>query len=516
MSGRVVAIVGRPNVGKSALFNRIARREISLVFDRPGTTRDRLVADIRRSGHVFTLVDTGGIGVEDAEGFGSAIEAEVGIALESATDVLLIVDGREGITPLDQAIASRLRRSRPRIWVVVNKLDDERADGLASNFFSFGFGEPFAVSAAHGRGIDSMLKKVMADWPEPEPVEAGPRVPLLRLAILGRPNVGKSSLINAITGQARVIVADKPGTTRDAVDVICRVKDTQLCLIDTAGMRPRTKVRDELERAMTARSAHAINRADICILVIDGTVGVQMQDKKIAGLIAEAGRPCLIAVNKWDLAQEQGDGGIIKQREFAEQVRADLFFMAHVPVVFVSAKTGTRVGALLAVAAKVGTNAKTIVSTGTLNRVLSRALDQYLPPIIRGRRFKIYYATQQTGESTPEPATGPAGKDAKRRRGRERDQRQRGGRAGLNFILFVNEPALLTPAYQRYLELQVREEFQLEGAPIHFVLRPRVKTAVMNLRRGPSQKKREEHSTQRKPKPPRHLQARGGKSSRRK
>lgn len=348
---KTVAIVGRPNVGKSALFNRLTGKEISLVHDRPGVTRDRLVAPCRFDGRAFELVDTGGIGLGDREGFAAAIAQEVEIALETAGEIIFVVDGREGLTPLDQDIARQLRRMGEkregrRVFVAVNKLDTEALGERADEFHRLGFEGVYPISAAHGLGVQELLETLTEGWPTEEEAAARPEQPL-RLAFLGRPNVGKSSLVNALLRDRRTLVSDVAGTTRDSVDVPFRWKNRPFTLIDTAGMRQRRKVSDPLEVKMTGRSAHTINRANVCVLTLDATAGVQMQDKKIGGLIAEAVRPCLIVLNKWDVVQEQGDAGKKREQEYLNALRHDLFFLEYAPVLFTSAKSGERVEHIL-------------------------------------------------------------------------------------------------------------------------------------------------------------------------
>jgi GTP-binding protein len=448
-----VAIVGRPNVGKSALFNALAGRDISLVFDRPGTTRDRLVTTARWNGHSLTLIDTGGIGMDDREGFGEAIAHEVELALSAATEIVFVVDAREGLTPLDQTVARLLRKSKSPVFVAANKMDSEKQVSLDVEFTRLGFRGVFPVSAAHRRGLDALRSAIVASWDAPaevEPDAAAPARPT-RLAIVGRPNVGKSSLINALLAEPRAIVSPVPGTTRDAVDISYTWRGLPFLFIDTAGMRQERRVQDELERAMTGRTAHAINRADVCILVIDAVQGVTMQEKKIAGLIQDAHAPCLVVVNKWDLAREQGDASKTREREYYEQVQRDLFFLSYAPVLFLSAKTGERIEGLLKTVAMIAKNRVYRFQTGPLNRVLIKAMERYAPPLVHGRRFKILYAAQQT----PKEAA------------REIPTLQ----------LFVNSASLLTPAYERYLDLQLREAFDLRGCPIKFVLRGRATEA---------------------------------------
>jgi GTP-binding protein len=445
-----VAIVGRPNVGKSALFNALAGKDISLVFDRPGTTRDRLVITAKWGGHRFTLIDTGGIGADDREGFQDAIEHEVDLALAAATEIIFVVDAREGLTPLDQTVARQLRKSHRPVFVAANKVDSDKQANLDAEFSRLGFAGVFPVSAAHRRGLDDLRDAVTASWSEPEPEDESGEAKAVRptrLAIVGRPNVGKSSLINALVNEPRAIVSEVAGTTRDAVDIAYTWKGEPFLFIDTAGMRQERRLRDQLERAMTGRTAHAINRADVCILVIDAATGVTMQDKKIAGLIQEAHAPCIIAVNKWDLARELGDAGKSREREYYEQVKNDIFFLSYAPVLFLSAKSGERIDGLLRTCATIAKNRTYRFQTGPLNRVITRAMEKYAPPLVHGRRFKVLYAAQQ--------------------------QPRDAAREIPTLQLFVNSPDLLTPAYERYLDLQLREAFDLRGCPIKLYLRGR-------------------------------------------
>lgn len=450
---RTVAIVGRPNVGKSALFNRLAGKQISLVFDRPGTTRDRLVTTCRRDGHEFTMIDTGGIGLEDNEGFGEAISREADLALATATDILLVVDARQGLAPLDREVAKRLRKANRPVIVVANKVDEpEKMANIEAEFSELGFSHVFAVSAAHGHGIGELFEHLTREWPKPElaaaVADSKSNDRPTRIAIVGRPNVGKSSLINAILSEKRAIVSPVPGTTRDAVDVSYVYNGRTFTFIDTAGMRQERRIHDELEAAMTGRSAHAINRADLAVLVIDAVTGVSMQDKKIAGLIQEAHCPCIVVVNKWDIPREQGDASKTRERAYYDALQNDLFFVNYAPVLFVSAKSDERIEGLLKTALEIDRNRHYQFATGPLNRVISKAIERQAPPQISGKRFKILYATQDPQEKADR-------------------------RAIPTLILFVNNPKLLTDSYRRYLEIQIREAFEIRGCPIRFLLRGR-------------------------------------------
>jgi GTP-binding protein len=453
----VVAIVGRPNVGKSALFNRITGKQISLVYDRPGVTRDRIVHECLHEGKPFTLIDTGGIGLEDESGFEEAIENEVSLAQAAAGQILLVVDGRAGINPLDEEIAQRLRRDGHRVWLVVNKMDSAVQEHWESEFVRLGLGRPYPVSAAHGRGIAELMLSLSRQWPEQEAVvrEAAERP--VRIAIVGKPNVGKSSLINAVLNEERVIVSPIAGTTRDAVDVFFRDREQNYCLIDTAGLRKRGRVKDALEQAMGSRTAHMINRSDLCVLVLDAERGVELQDKKIGGLIHEAKKPCVVVVNKWDLAgdalhaeherklaRKTGDAKTPGRKslkdfsgEFDKALRAELFFLDYAPVVFLSAAEKKNLSGLWEALRGVRAELQREIPTGPLNRLVEKALERHPAPRIKGKTLKIYYITRKK-----EPNRTPV------------------------FMAFVNNRKLFTEDYRRYLEQVIRKEYPLAGCPM--------------------------------------------------
>lgn len=455
----VLAIVGRPNVGKSALFNRIAGKQISLVFDRPGVTRDRISAECSWNGRPFTLIDTGGIGLDDESGFEEAIQREVEVSLGAATHILLVVDGRAGLNPLDTAVAARLRGAGARVFLAVNKIDEAGTSGWEGEFERLGVTQIFPVSATHGRGMEAMMDRISADWPEagaaPDPAATERPV---RVAIVGRPNAGKSSLINALLNEERVIVSPIAGTTRDAVDVHFSRNGTEYCLIDTAGMRKKARISDPLESLMSGRSAHAINRADVCVLVLDATHGVGVQEKKIAGLIQEAAKPCLIVVNKWDLAEgaeyrppepvegrrrrsgEEAPPASFRE-EYESAVRRHLFFLHHAPMAFVSALEKTDLSYWVAALERIGRNRRTALQAGPLNRLVQRIATRHQAPSRSGRPLKIYYLAQI--------------KEAKCH----------------TLAAFINDRKLWTPDYARYLENHIRGEFPLEGCPLVWDLR---------------------------------------------
>lgn len=483
----VVAVVGRPNVGKSALFNRICGRQISLVFDRPGVTRDRITAECVWEGKPFTLVDTGGIGLEDESGFEEAIRREVEIALQAATDILLVVDARAGRHPLDEEVARRLRQGGRRAVLVVNKVDEAETSGWEGEFERLGLDPIFPVSAAHGRGVEVLMRHLSRDWPTVEAAQTLERSRPVRVAVVGRPNAGKSSLINALLGEERVIVSPLAGTTRDAVDVPFERNGRQYCLMDTAGMRRKARIADPLETLMSGRSAHTINRADVCVLVLDAVHGVGVQEKKIAGLIQEARKPCLILINKWDLARgvktatpeskphgPSRGGKHPESADFRQQylaaVREHLFFLHYAPVEMVSALEKAHLSRWVDALERVGQARATELAAGPLNRLIEKCLKRHPPAARGGRPLKIYYVAQV--------------KDAPCH----------------TLAAFINDRALWTDDYARYLERHIREAFFLEGCPLVWEVRD--KSGPARSRRARSSKSRESEAGVR-PAPPR-------------
>ena len=459
-SNRTVAIVGRPNVGKSALFNRLAGRQISIVHDQPGITRDRLVAECRpgRGAQPFDIIDTGGIGLKVDGQFSDRVHAEADLALTTAGLVLFVVDGRAGLTAVDQDLARRLRRGNRQVLLVVNKLDVEKHDALEGEFARLGFAETLGVSAAHGRGVGELLTAILdrigrGEEPPATDEEEGDASPRRapRLALVGRPNVGKSSLTNAILGEERTIVSDVSGTTRDAVDVPCRFNEKEYVLIDTAGIRHRGKRDNSAEIFSVMRSEESIRRADVCVLVIDASAGVTAQDRQIAGLIQQANKPCIVAVNKWDLLVPPEDSreSVRAFREaWLDNARAELFFMSFAPLVALSALKGEQVSRLFTAIEKTRRAATQKIGTGPLNRLLHAAVELQPPPTRMNRRFKLLYATQVANKSgTPVPV--PV------------------------FLLFVNDPGLLVDTYRKYLENKLRETFPFPGLPVLFKQRGR-------------------------------------------
>jgi GTP-binding protein len=441
-------LVGRPNVGKSALFNRLAGRRISIVHDQPGVTRDRIEAVCKLGAAPFGIVDTGGIGAAPDPDFAEATHRAADDALDAADAVLFVVDGKDGLLPLDKELAAKLRRASRPVVLVVNKLDNPKHDDLETEFLQLGFPGVVGVSAVHGRGTDDLLAAIEtafgAQATDAEPPEAG--IPP-RIVIIGRPNVGKSSLTNALLGSDRAIVSDIAGTTRDALEVPCHLGGHDYLLLDTAGIRHRSKHNTSVEVFSVMRSEEAIRMADVCVLVIDAQSGVTEQDKRIAGLVQKARKAVVVAVNKADLLPadaKRRDG--LKEQLAAWQ--SQLFFLPHAPLVLLSAKTGDNLKRLGTTLEKVRQHAARRLGTGELNRVIREAMTLHPPPMKGTRRLKVFYATQLE-ETNPRPF------------------------APVKFLLFVNAPGLLTPTYETYLAAQLRRVREYPGLPLILELRAR-------------------------------------------
>jgi GTP-binding protein len=487
-----VAIVGRPNVGKSALFNRLVGRKIAIVHDKPGITRDRLSATCTRGEQPFTLWDTGGIvGAGESE-----LKEQVRHAAETAlreSDLLLfIVDGKEGLSPIDEELARMLRKSHKPVVLVVNKIDHEKHDALATEFDSLGFENVISVSAEHGRGISELLDAIEQRLPSPPHIEhrTSTTQKSIAIAIVGRPNVGKSSLINSIVRSERAIVSELPGTTRDAIDIIYERDGRRFVFIDTAGIRRRGRVSSSSEVFSVMRSERSIRRADLSILVIDLTMGVTAQDKRIAGLIQKARKPAIVVLNKWDLIRP-GRGEKQAAREQIEETRARIFFLDYAPVLITSASTGENVDRLFALIQQIQRTAEKRISTGVLNRLLRQAFEANPPPLVKGKRLKLFYAAQTTGET--EPSSMERGAPATREfaHGMQTSQQAR-GRTLLHvpeFVLFVNDPWLITQSYRRYLEARIRDGESYPGLPIILTLRPRVQKGSSQSRSSNARRK---------------------------
>lgn len=450
-------LVGRPNVGKSALFNRLAGRRISIVHDQPGVTRDRIEAVCRLAAAPFAIVDTGGIGAAPDPDFAEATHRAADDAVEQADAVLFVVDGKDGLLPLDRELAAKLRRADRPVVLVVNKLDTPKHDDREADFASLGFPRVVGVSAAHDRGMDDLLAAVG------EAFGAGPaeaEVPELaippRIVIVGRPNVGKSSLTNALLGDERAIVSDIAGTTRDALEMPCELGGRPYLLLDTAGIRHRSRHSTSVEVFSVMRSEEAIRMADVCVLVVDATAGVTEQDKRIAGLIQKARKAVVVVVNKADLLppESRSRDGL---KEVLEGWRDTLFFLPQAPLVLLSAKTGDNLRRLGTVLEKVRQHATRRLGTGELNRVIRDAMTLHPPPMKGSRRLKVFYSTQLE-ESSPRPF------------------------APVRFLLFVNAPGLLIPAYETYLVAQLRKIREYPGLPILLDLRARPESAKRSVK----------------------------------
>lgn len=435
MAKPVVAIVGRPNVGKSMLFNKLIGQRMSIVEDTPGVTRDRLYADCEWSGRCFTLVDTGGIEPQTDSEILRFMRDQAEIAIQNADVIIFMTDIKTGMTASDQDVASMLQRSNKPIVLAVNKADslgDPPAEYY--EFYNLGLGEPIAVSSIHGHGTGELLDRCLEFFPEEdEKIEEDDSI---KVALIGKPNVGKSSLTNKILGQERVIVSDMAGTTRDAVDSYFENEFGKYTFIDTAGIRKKSKVNDDIEKFSVLRASLAVERSDVCLIMIDAQEGVTEQDTKVAGIAHDAGKACIIVVNKWDLVDK--DDKTLRKQE--EQIRKDLAYMTYAPILFISAKTGQRVNKLFELINKVYDESCKRITTGMLNNVLADAVARVQPPTDRGKRLKVYYITQ-TGVCPP------------------------------NFVFFCNEAKLFHFSYQRYLENRLREVFGFEGTPIRVVIR---------------------------------------------
>ena len=435
MAKPLVAIVGRPNVGKSMLFNKLTGQRLSIVEDTPGVTRDRLYAQAEWRGRTFDLVDTGGIEPGTDNQILSFMREQAEIAIASATVIVFVCDIKTGLTAADQEVAGMLQRSGKPVVLAVNKMDATgRTDPDIYEFYNLGLGDPLPISAVHGHGTGDLLDECFRYFP-PETQEEE-EDDLIKVAIIGKPNAGKSSLVNRILGQERVIVSDIAGTTRDAVDSYFENEDGKFLIIDTAGMRKKARVDDRVEKFSVLRATMAIERSDVCVIMIDATEGVTEQDTKVAGLAHEAGKACIIAANKWDAVEK--DGKTMKRME--EDVRRDLSYMTYAPVIFISALTGQRVDKLLALVVSVTNQAAMRIPTGVLNSVLADATARVQPPTDKGRRLKVYYMTQ-IGVKPP------------------------------HFIIFCNDARLFHFSYQRYLENQIRATFGLTGTPIKLTIR---------------------------------------------
>lgn len=435
MARPLVAIVGRPNVGKSMLFNRLVGQRLSIVEDTPGVTRDRLYAECEWCGRKFDIVDTGGIEPMTDSEILLFMREQAQIAINAADVIVLVTDIRTGVTAADKDVANMLLRSRKPVVLAVNKADSTGAEDPALyEFYSLGLGDPIAVSAIHGHGTGDLLDECVRYFPEAEEEDEEPDY--VKVAVIGKPNVGKSSLINRILGEKRLIVSNVAGTTRDAVDTLFENENGKFMFIDTAGIRRKSKVDERIEKFSVMRAQLAIERADVCLIMIDARDVVTEQDTKIAGLAHEAGKASIIVVNKWDLVDKE-TGTMEKMRK---DIMRDLSFMSYAPIVFISAMTGQRTDRLFELINFANDQSHMRITTGMLNNVLADAQARVQPPTDKGRRLKIYYMTQ-TGICPP------------------------------NFVIFCNSRELFHFSYQRYIENQIRAVFGLEGTPIRIVIR---------------------------------------------
>ena len=433
----IVAIVGRPNVGKSTLFNAIAGEKISIVEDTPGVTRDRIYADCTWLNHDFTLIDTGGIEPDSGDVILAQMREQAQIAIEMADVIIFLVDVKQGLQDADDKVADLLRRSRKPVILTVNKVDrptQQQADVF--EFYNLGIGDPVPISAVNKMGLGDLLEEVAAYFPEPSESEEEDEA--IRVAIIGKPNVGKSSIVNRLIGENRVIVSDIAGTTRDAIDTRVKHDGREYVFIDTAGLRRKNKVSMDLERFMVLRAVAAVDRADIALLVISAEDGVTEQDAKIAGIAHDRGKAVIVCVNKWDALEK--DNSSVK--DFTKKVRQILSFIPYAEIIFISAKTGQRLGKIYDTVDLVSANQNMRIQTGVLNEILTEAAIMQQPPSDKGKMLRIYYGTQ-AGVKPP------------------------------TFVLFVNYKYLMHFSYQRYIENQLRQAFGFKGTPLKFIIRER-------------------------------------------
>ncbi len=437
MAKPVIAVVGCPNVGKSTLFNKLIGKRLSIVDDTPGVTRDRIYGDAEWSGRTVMLIDTGGIEPRTDDVILSKMRAQANLAIDTANVIIFVTSLEMGVTAADNDVAAMLRKSGKPIVLCVNKCDN--IGSLPSDFYEFynlGLGDPIAVSAVHGHGTGDLLDEAFKYLP-PE-IEEEEESDLINVAVIGKPNAGKSSLVNNVSGEERSIVSDMAGTTRDAIDTVVENEFGRFNFIDTAGLRRKSRVEDQIEKYSVLRAKMAIERADVCVIMIDGVDGFTEQDSKVAGLAIEQGKACIIAVNKWDIVEK--DGKIMDS--YRKKLMNDFSFMSYAPIIFISAKTGQRIDRLFELIKYVNSQNAMRISTGMLNDVLADATARVQPPTDKGKRLKIYYITQ----ASTRPPT---------------------------FVCFCNKAELFHFSYQRYLENQIRSTFGLEGTPVRFVIRER-------------------------------------------
>jgi GTPase len=436
MGKPIVAIVGRPNVGKSTLFNKMAGKRISIVENIPGVTRDRVYAEAEWLRHNFTIIDTGGIEPQSDDILLAQMRRQAQIAIDTANVIVFIVDGKEGLTGADAEVAQMLRKSKKPIVLVVNKVDSLKDEDNAFEFYNLGIGDPVTISATQALGLGDMLDRVVSYFPDDSSAEEDDEY--IKIAMIGKPNVGKSSLINKLLGEERVIVSDIPGTTRDAIDSVLETEAGKFLLIDTAGLRRKSKIKEELERYSAIRTLAAIERANVCILMIDATDGISEQDEKIIGYAHELGKAIMVIVNKWDLIEKDDK----TMENFKKTLQYNLSFIDYAPYIFISAKTGQRVHKVLDVAKECYNNYSKRISTGLLNEVINKAVLMKEPPVVGLKRLKIYYATQVDAKPPL-------------------------------FIFFINDYQTVHFSYERYLVNQLRDNFDFKGTGIKIQFRER-------------------------------------------
>ena len=422
-----VALVGRPNVGKSSLFNRMLRKKVSIIENTPGITRDRIYGVANYKDYKFNLIDTGGIDISTGE-FNLEIKVQAEIAIDEADVVIFVVDGKEGLNANDKVVSELLYKSKKKVIVAINKMDSSEYKKNLFDFYELGFEHYIGVSAEHGKGMDNLLNEVVKDFPKQDQIDEDPR---MKFCLIGRPNVGKSSLVNALVKEDRVIVSNVPGTTRDSIDTVLKYDKKEYVVIDTAGMRKKGKIYEDVEKYSLLRAMKAIERSNVCVIVINAEEGIIEQDKHIASYAIEAGKAMVIVVNKWDTKKDEDI------KEYTKLVRAEFQFLPYVPIVFLSAKTGSRIHTLMPEIIKVYENSKKEIKTSTLNGVIQDAYDLNKAPSYKGRRLKIYYAVQTSTEP-------------------------------IRFDMYVNDKGLVHFSYLRYLENKIRENFDFEGCPIDF------------------------------------------------
>lgn len=437
MSKPIVAIVGRPNVGKSTLFNQIGKKRVSIVDDMPGVTRDRIYLDAEWLNHEFTMIDTGGIEFDESNHILKSMRSQAQLAMEEADVILFLVDGRAGLTTADEEVAKMLRSTKKPVILGVNKIDSPQLVMNSYEFYNLGLGDPIALSASNAMNLGDLLDAMVAAFPEHEAEEKDEDE--ISIAVIGRPNVGKSSIVNQLLGEERVIVSDMAGTTRDAIDTHFVKDGMKFMLIDTAGMRRRGKIDEPVERYSVMRSLRAIDRADVVLMMIDASEGITEQDKKIAGYAHESGRGVIIVVNKWDIYPDKDDKSTLR---FTEDLRDEIGFLQYAPVLYASALTGQRVGRVTDLVKYVAEQQSMRIKTSVLNELIRDAVSINPPPMHRGRRLKILFMTQADVKPP-------------------------------KFIIFVNDPELMHFSYLRFIENRLREMYGFEGTPIRLIVRAR-------------------------------------------